>query len=446
MNLSLEGWSSLEKSIPNNYISRDIEDFFIKEIQLDGIDLIVGARQVGKSTLIANLILKYLKGVVDQRAIDIFNFDYLEDKNLCEDTNSIIKYIRDFSPEGRVFLFIDEVQRSNNAGLLLKKIYYRDRQIKIIATGSSVIGIRESLSSNLAGRAIETVLYPLSFSEILKAKSVLPISFIKPLNISDYFDLYDLHKGPLIESFNDFIRWGGYPKLFLENIINRRINILKSILEAYINRDIITFIGSERINKYNDAIKLIAKMVGNLFNISEQANCLSVKLWTMEHYIKLFKDSFVGFSLSPYFKKNIEGEFKKRHKHYFYDIGIRNFLLYNNPSFSLIDGQLFENVVVSEVFKALSNDCKLYYWRSRGGSEMDIVIEFGENLYGIEVKMTSKGRLTVSNKNFIKVYNPKKVFIIDMTSRPYKTEYNKTEIYYMPAFLFLLDIKNLILS
>jgi hypothetical protein len=446
MNLSIEGWSNLEKSIPINYINRDVEDFFIKEIQLDGIDLIVGARQVGKSTLMANLILRYLRGIIDQRAINIFNFDYLEDKNLCEDTNSIIKYIRDYSPEGRIFLFIDEVQRSNDAGLLLKKIYDRDRQIKIIATGSSVIGIKESLSSNLAGRAIKTVLYPLSFIEILKAKSVLPISFINPLSISDYFDLYDLHRSSLIEFFDDFIRWGGYPKVFLENTTNRKIDILKSVIEAYINRDIVTIIGNERINKYDDAIKLIAKMVGNLFNVSEQANCLSVKLWTMENYIKLFEDSFVGFSLSPYFKKNVEGEFKRRHKYYFYDIGIRNLLLYTNPSISPVDGQLFENVVISEIFKALSNDCKLYYWRSRGGSEMDIVIKFGQDLFGVEVNKTSKGHLTVSNKNFIKSYNPKKVFIIDMSSRPYKTEYNKTEIYYMPAFLFLLDIRNLILS
>jgi len=137
-------------------------------------------------------------------------------------------------------------------------------------------------------------------------------------------------------------------------------------------------------------LKLLAFQIGNLINYSELANSLKADQRTIKRYIEIFEQSFILFRLYPYSKKKRD-EISKSAKIFFYDTGVRNALIGDFSSLeSRTDkGALFENFIVSELIKQDSysdQNCKFYYWRTKQGSEIDVVLEKGKELIGVEIK------------------------------------------------------------
>ena len=136
--------------------------------------------------------------------------------------------------------------------------------------------------------------------------------------------------------------------------------------------------------------------------MAELGNASGMDQRTVARYLTLFQESYLITLLYPFSRRELD-TLSKRPKVYFYDTGLRNALIGNfSPLDTRLDtGHLFENFIIMEAIKAKSyqNDSsKLFYWRTKQGSEIDLVIEHNQRLIGIEIKW-NKGRNNTAFSN-----------------------------------------------
>lgn len=137
-------------------------------------------------------------------------------------------------------------------------------------------------------------------------------------------------------------------------------------------------------------LKLLAFQIGNLINYSELADNLKADQRTIKRYVEIFEQSFIIFRLYPY-SKNKRDEISKSAKIYFFDMGIRNALIddFSDLNARVDKGALFENFIISELIKQNSyaeKNYKFYYWRTKQGSEIDVIMEKPGELLAVELK------------------------------------------------------------
>jgi predicted AAA+ superfamily ATPase len=146
--------------------------------------------------------------------------------------------------------------------------------------------------------------------------------------------------------------------------------------------------------KIRDLLRLLAFQVGQLVSINELTQILAINRETVERYIDLLEKAFVIFRL-PAYSRNLRKEIVKMDKIYFYDVGIRNFLIDNLKPLNLRNdtGNLWENFIVAERRKQLFYQGKSvhsYFWRTYTGAEIDYVEESESGLVGFEIKMSKE--------------------------------------------------------
>lgn len=325
--------------------------------------IIYGARQVGKTTLvndvIKNLGLKTLIVNADQsKYVDIFS---LRDLNK----------MRDFV-EGYELLFIDEAQRIPEIGINLKLILDNFKDLKVIVTGSSSLDLASKISEPLTGRTWTYKLYPISFYEMSAFKNK--------------FELKDQIEERLI--------YGSYPEVFsLIGESNKR-EYLQNLTDAYLYKDLLELGDVRNSNKIRDLLKLLAFQVGSEVSLSELGNNLGMGKDTVSRYIDLLEKSYIIFRLEG-FRRNLRKEVTKMDKIFFYDLGIRNMLIDNlKPLKERNDaGQLWENFLIAERIKYLSYTqiyASNYFWRLYTGAELDYVQDTDGELTGYEFKFGEK--------------------------------------------------------
>jgi uncharacterized protein len=359
--------------------------------------ILLGSRQTGKTTLIQRIFPDALYLLLDnepvRRALESYDINVY--KSLFVNTVKTI--------------VIDEIHLLSNPGRAAKIIYDQIPGINLIITGSSSFNIKNKTSESLAGRKIEYKLYPLTFSEYLYQKGVIPNpgfhvfnkiteGSVTPEKGSYLFDIHTL--------LNDVLLYGLYPGLINHP---RDTRYLKNFVDSLIYKDIIelNFIENRRLAA--NLLKLLAHQTGNLINYSELAEKLQADQRTIKRYIEIFEESFTIFRLFPYSKFKRD-EVIKSPKIYFYDTGLRNALI---DDFSDLDtrpdkGALFENFIISEFLKSNQYQeagYKLYFWRTKQKSEIDLVLEKSNSLTGIEIKYKNKH----ANRAFLNRY-PESVF------------------------------------
>ncbi|MBU2632627.1 ATP-binding protein [Patescibacteria group bacterium] len=321
--------------------------------------IIYGARQVGKTTLvndvIKNLGLKTLNVNADQsKYVNIFS-----QRNLNR--------MKDFV-EGYELLFIDEAQRIPEIGINLKLILDNFKDLKVIVTGSSSLDLASKISEPLTGRAWTYKLYPISFYELSAFKNK--------------FELKDQVEERLV--------YGSYPEVFsLTGEANKR-EYLQNLTDAYLYKDLLELGDVRNSHKIRDLLKLLAFQIGSEVSLSELGSNLGMGKDTVSRYIDLLEKSYIIFRLKG-FRRNLRKEVTKMDKIFFYDLGIRNMLIDNlKPLKERNDaGQLWENFLISERIKYLSYSqlyTSNYFWRLYTGAELDYVEEAGGELIGYEFK------------------------------------------------------------
>lgn len=324
-------------------INRSLIDSIRKDFDRQKVLVILGPRQVGKTTLLEQLS----EGENKILALDCDNLDDridLENKSKAELKNLIGNYDT---------VLIDEAQRVKNIGLVLKMIADLHPKAKILATGSSSLELANEINEPATGRLIEYTLLPFSLTELAQHTS-------------------EREEQRLLEQR---MIYGLYPEVVNYPADAKRT--LSSLSNSYLYKDILEFRGVKKPDVLRKLVCALALQVGSEVSYNELSILLGIDKETVENYIALLEKCFVVFRLDSY-SKNLRNEIKKGKKIYFYDNGIRNAVISNFAPLELRNdvGALWENLMVSERIKRnayCQSYAQLYFWRTQQQKEIDLL-------------------------------------------------------------------------
>ncbi len=373
----------------------------INHIPKKEFTILIGARQIGKSTL--------LKQIADELISkgELVYLINLERKNVLQELDQDTENLFKFCPlvEGkRIIVMIDEIQYLKDASGFLKLLYdeYADR-VKIVATGSSAFYIDKDFKDSLAGRKRIFQMPTLDFDEFLDFKD-------KPELLDD---LSSMQKGEKQKSvyenmfwalLDEYLNYGGYPAVVLENDFEGKKELLKEIRDSYIKRDILESAVNDEEKLYR-LLMVLASQSGNLMNVNELSNTLRINNSTVENYLYVLQKCF-HISLVRPFYNNLRKELVKMPKIYLNDLGLRNILInYFAPIEQRADkGMLLENYAFRKLLEKHDPE-QVRFWRTADGNEVDFVVETSfQKGYAVEVKFQEKETKLSKYKVFAAAY------------------------------------------
>ena len=439
---------------PEKLLPREILPKIIPYLEAENIVLSTGARQTGKTSLLY-LLIRHLqnKGIPPSQIVyfdleNIYDFSLLQN---LKDFNNFWQVLKDkgVDTQKKVFVFIDEIQHLDNPSSFLKYLHdHYKPKLKFIVTGSSSLEIKRKFTDRLTGRIYRFVIKPLNFREFLEFKNEKRLAKIlltfdlnfwisaehpednfKEINAADKYRLNELLK--------EYLLFGGYPAISLEETPLIKQKDLQEIYSLYIRRDIKDIGKIDDVSGYNNLVSLLCFQIGNLVKEQELSLSSGLSRPTVKKYLFLLENTYVLKLIPPYFT-NKRTEITKTPKVYFEDVGLRNGAINN---FSLLNqradsGAILENFVFSQISKEDDFSAKIRFWRSQAKNEVDFIWQ--ENInepYPIEVKLnySHKQHLPSGLKSFINLYQPSKGFIVH-TGEFSLLELKKTKIYLIPAW------------
>lgn len=352
-------------------ISRIIELKIIAKLDKGKAIIIVGPRQVGKTTLIKSII--YNKVYLFLDGDDPTVRELLTNPNTEQLKNIIGK---------STLVFIDEAQRIANIGITLKIITDQFKQVQLLVSGSSAFELNSEINEPLTGRKWEYQLFPISWKELegnigfVKAEQQLEIRLI----------------------------YGMYPDVINNN--GDEPEVLKQLANSYLYKDILSYSRIRKPEILEKLLQALALRVGNEVSYNELSKLLAIDKNTISNYIDILAQAFIIFKLKS-FSRNLRNEIKTNQKIYFYDNGIRNMIIGNFNFLNLRQdkGALWGNFIISERVKKNNyenNFAKPYFWRTTHQQEIDYIEETQEKINGFEIKWNAKAKIP---KLFKETYN-----------------------------------------
>ncbi|WP_412465680.1 ATP-binding protein [Pedobacter sp. KLB.chiD] len=345
-------------------ISRAISDSIQKRLKDEKAIILLGPRQVGKSTLLQQLSAKFTKPIM------WWNGDDADVRTILSNTNATS--LRSLLGKPKT-LIIDEAQRIENIGLSIKLIIDQLKDVKVIATGSSAFELANHINEPLTGRKWEYHLFPFSFGEMVD------------------------EQGLLIERrlLHHRLIYGYYPEI-VNNPGEEEIR-LKQLSDSYLYKDVLIWEKIQKPDKMEKLIQALAFQVGNEVSYNELGQLSGLDNQTTEKYIDLLEKAFIVFRLGS-LSRNLRNELKKSRKIYFYDNGIRNAVINQfSPAELRQDiGALWENFVISERVKLLAYkqiNCNQYFWRTHAQQEIDYIEERNGLMTAYEFKWNPKANV-----------------------------------------------------
>lgn len=346
-------------------IARTVVDNIRKRLDDRKVLVILGSRQVGKTTLFHQLF-------DDNKDVLWWNGDESDVRAALENTSSA--RLKTLIGNHRI-LVIDEAQRIDNIGLAAKIIYDTIPGVKVLLSGSSAFEIKNKTNEPLTGRKWEYQLFPLSFAEMVK------------------------HHGLLEEKrmLEHRMIYGYYPDVVTQTADAK--STLSQITNSYLYKDILMLENIHKAEKLERLVQALAFQIGHQVSYNELSQTCGLDNQTVEKYIDLLEKSFVVFRI-PSFSRNIRNELKKSRKIYFYDNGVRNAVIKQFNSLELRDdtGALWENFLVSERMKYINyhfHYCNRYFWRTHAQQEIDYVEDKDGLLSAFEFKWNPKAKSKV---------------------------------------------------
>jgi len=417
---------------------RKIHPLLKKETKNKNIVVLTGSRQSGKTTLLRMLEREFKK---ENKSAIFLDLDLVENLEHFESLESFLNYLKlnGINPQKKHIVFIDEFQHSPNATRILKNLYDHYPNLKIYISGSSSLVMADHLKESLAGRKSVYHLHPLNLEEFLifkKEKQFL--NYLK--NWKPGINLSPKENEKFWRLLEEFLLFGGYPKVVLQNKREDKIKELKEIFNSYIRKDIKGFLKMENVVSYNKLIELLALNTGNLVNLSKLSVELSLFRELLEKYLFLLEETFVLKIVRPYFR-NKKKEIIKMSKVYFEDLGLRNLALNNfNPlRIRLDNGAILENYLLNEITKSNLILFDLKFWRKKMGAEVDFVFSKNGQDIPIEAKYqkyySEKLSLPTGITSFIREYRPKRAIVAN-NNLSQKKRIKNTIIEFVPFYFF----------
>jgi len=362
--------------------------------------VLIGARQVGKTTLLQQLA-QLLKN--DQQQVYQIT---LEDPSVLAELNKHPENLFSFvqHSDTKIFVLIDEIQYLDNPSNFLKLLYDKySTHLKLIVTGSSAFYIDSKFTDSLAGRKILFELYTLHFEEFLEFKNVNNQIKSELKAIQENPSYISLQRNQIQLLFDEYLTYGGYPAVVLANTVEKKIAKLKELFNSYIKRDVQES-GVQNPDKFYQLFKILASQSGALVNVNELSKTLGISVTSVNHYLWVLQKCFHISMLKP-FSKNIRKELTKMPKVYCNDIGLRNVILnqFQPISERLDKGELLENYVFTRLRNLYGNE-ELYFWRTADGNEIDFIIDSNKIHNAIEVKWNDTAFSVSKYKKFTEAY------------------------------------------
>lgn len=363
-------------------ISRQVLDNILKRTSDKKAIILLGARQVGKSTL-----LEQLSEHLEQPVL-WWSGDEADIRSILKEASS--SKLKSLLGNAKT-LVIDEAQRIENIGLTIKILVDAIKTVKVIATGSSAFELANQMNEPLTGRKWEFQLYPLSFEEMAQ------------------------HHGLLEERrlLHQRLIYGYYPEVV--NNPGEEIPRLKQLADSYLYKDILMWERILKPERLEKLLQALAFQVGNEVSYHELGQLAGLDNETVEKYIQILEKAFIVFRLGA-LSRNLRNELKKSRKIYFYDNGLRNAVINQFNTIELRNdvGALWENFVISERMKMLEysqNHYLKYFWRTHSQQEIDYIEEKDGVMFAYEFKWNPKAKAKFSLP-FIQAYQPKTTSVI----------------------------------
>ncbi|PQJ80467.1 ATP-binding protein [Polaribacter porphyrae] len=342
--------------------------------------VLVGPRQVGKTTLI--------KKILEDKTYLFLDGDDLTIRTLLENTNTeqLRSIIGDFK-----FVFIDEAQRIPNIDLTLKIITDQFKEVQLLVSGSSAFELKNLTNEPLTGRKFQFNLLPISWKEFEDN-----ITFVKAT-----------------QQLEQRILYGMYPDII--NNLGDEVELLTNLADSYLYKDILSFHNIKKPETLEKLVQALAYQIGQEVSFNELSRLLGVDKNTVSTYIDILENNYVIFRLQS-FSKNLRTEIKRNQKIYFYDLGIRNAVIKDFKPLAMRQdkGMLWENFLIVERLKTnLYNKsfAKTYFWRTTRQQEVDYIETLYDSIKAFEFKWNRKQKVKIP-KTFENTYNVK-VEIVD---------------------------------
>ena len=394
------------------------------------ISLIIGPRQAGKTTL-----MKELQNYLEQKSEKtvFLSLDFEKDRPFFASQDSFVKKLELEFGSGKGIVFIDEIQRKENAGLFLKGLYDMQLPYKFIVSGSGSLELKEKIHESLAGRKRVFELPTVSFKEFVNFKT--DYRYEGRLN-----NFFAVEKEKAKFFLEEYLNFGGYPRVVLEGMFSEKLKIIDEIYRSYMEKDVLYLLKVEKLDVFSSLIKLLASQNGGLVNYSEIANTLEISVQTVKNYLKYTEKTFIVNRISPFFR-NKRKEITKSPIIYFSDCGLRN---YAAGEFGRVGetgrfGFLFQNFVFSILKEKLSfSGASIHFWRTQENAEVDFVVDFVAEVTPIEVKYKKfeKPKIKRSLRSFISKYSPRRAFVVNRNLKC-EIKLGDTKIFFVPFEEFI---------
>ncbi len=344
-------------------IKRDLQKVLEGKIGSGKVLILIGPRQVGKTTLLR----KILSENFENNSVQYWNCDEVEvRKILSEESSARFKLLIGNSK----FIVIDEAQRVQNIGLKLKILHDNFPEVQIAVTGSSALDLSNTINEPLTGRKFEYNLFPFSTNELVLNSNMLDE----------------------MKRLENRLVYGFYPDVV--NNPGEEKEILSNIVSSYLYKDVFEFQDIRKPAVIEKLVQALALQVGSEVSFNELGNLLGIDTLTVQKYVDLLEKAYVVFHLHSY-SRNVRNELKKSIKIYFYDNGVRNAVISNFSPCDLRSdiGMIWENFLISERVKnnAFHNrKAKYYFWRTTQKQEIDFIEEIDGKFSAYEFKYNSK--------------------------------------------------------
>lgn len=331
-------------------IYRNISSKIIELSQKFYIIAVTGPRQSGKTTLVRNIFTNYT----------YVNLEDIEKRNFAkEDPKGFFQIYKSK-------VIIDEIQYVPELFSYLQ-INADEQQItgNYVITGSQNFQFVEKISQSLAGRVAVFNLLPFSYSELKETE----------------FNY---------ENYEEYIFKGFYPAIYDRNI--NPVDWYSNYIQTYLERDIRQLINIGDIYSFHQFLKICANNIGQIVNFTSIGSQIGVSFNTIKKWLSILEASYIIYLLPPFYS-NLSKRIVKSPKLYFIDTGLACNLLNINSkdqiNFHFLKGELFENMIITELFKRKSHNpqnYEMYFFRDNNKNEIDCIIQYSNNLSCIELK------------------------------------------------------------
>ena len=361
-------------------IKRQLQQIIEKRMFQGKAIVLIGARQVGKSTLFRQITDSMGQSAIQEQILTL-DCDDPETRTMLEGAN--LSELRMLVGNNKIIM-VDETQRVKGIGLTLKMLTDNFPDVQLMATGSSSFMLQDQLNEPLTGRKYEYHLYPLSTQELYGDGGLLRVR----------------------QTLETRLVFGSYPDV-LSHTGNMR-EILMNLSGSYLYQDLLSMESVRKPVILEKLLLALALQVGSEVSYNELAQTVGTDSKTIEKYVDLLEKCYVIFRLSA-LSRNVRTELKKGKKIYFYDNGIRNALIQNlNPlSMRQDTGALWENFFISERKKYNHYNGRYvnsYFWRTTQQQEIDYIEETDGAFTAFEMKWNPRKSGTAFPSTFTNAY------------------------------------------